>query len=233
MIWNALLCSLLLGGDFKAANQLYDAGKYADAAAAYEKIEPKTANVYFNLGNALFRQEKFGLAVLNYERARRLAPRDPDILANLKFARQRLSVEEPERFVNTAIASRTPAEWSRYELIAMWLTVFAVAGCVWLQRVRTGMMLGAIVAGLATLATAGVLIAQSRAVPSAIVVTGKADARFAPSADATIHFQLPEGAKVSVREDRGAWVYVERVDGQAGWVKADAIERIGIATAKL
>jgi len=40
--------------DFKAANQLYNAGKFAEAAAAYEKIEPKTAYVYYNLGNAFF-----------------------------------------------------------------------------------------------------------------------------------------------------------------------------------
>src|SRR5258706_9448576 len=98
MNWKALLVSLLiaapaLADEFKAANALYDAGKFAEAAAAYEKIESKTANVYFNLGNAMFRQEKFGLAVLNYERARQLAPRDPDILANLQFAQQRLGVD--------------------------------------------------------------------------------------------------------------------------------------------
>ena len=66
----------------------------------------------------------------------------------------------------------------------------------------------------------------------AIAVAGKTDARFAPSADATVHFTLPEGAKVFIREDRGAWALVERADGQDGWVKADAIERVGIATAK-
>ena len=80
--------------DFKAANKLYDAGKFAEAAAAYEKLEPKTAHVFYNLGNAWFRDGKLGLAILNYERARRLAPRDPDILANLKFAEQRLGVDE-------------------------------------------------------------------------------------------------------------------------------------------
>src|SRR5260221_1730054 len=72
--------------DLKAANQLYDAGKFAEAAAAYEKIEPKTAHVYYNLGNAWFRQNKLGLSVLNYAQAHRLAPRDPVILANIKFA---------------------------------------------------------------------------------------------------------------------------------------------------
>src|ERR1039457_2615800 len=80
--------------DFKAANQLYDAGKFAEAAAAYEKIEPKTAHVYYNLGNAWFRQDKLGLAILTYAQAHRLAPRDPDMLANLRFAQQRLGVDD-------------------------------------------------------------------------------------------------------------------------------------------
>src|SRR5438093_1031116 len=178
MIWNVLICSLALT-DFKAANALYDAGKFAEAAAAYERVEPKTASVYFNLGNAFFRQGKVGLAVLNYERARQLTPRDPDILANLKFAEQRLRVDELNtpstpyrRFLRSAVASRTPDEWSRYELVTMWVTILALAGIVWLPRARTGMILVAVAAGTATLATAGALIAQERAAPAAVVFAG-------------------------------------------------------------
>src|SRR5216684_895 len=113
--------------EFKAANQLYDAGNFSEAVAAYEKLEPKTAPVYFNLGNAYFRQDKLGQAILNYERARRLAPRDPDILANLKFAERRLGVDEANmspramhRFLHSAVASRTINEWSAYELAGLW-----------------------------------------------------------------------------------------------------------------
>jgi SH3-like domain-containing protein len=108
----------------------------------------------------------------------------------------------------------------------LWLTVLAAAGAIWLPRWRTGFVLVAIGTGVVTAATAAALITQERAAPAAIVVAGKTDARFAPTADATVHFQLPEGAKVSIREDRGAWAYIERADGQQGWVKADAIERV-------
>jgi tetratricopeptide (TPR) repeat protein len=230
MIWNALLCSLLLA-EFQAANQLYDAGHYAEAAAAYEKIEPKTAHVYFNLGNALFRQEKFGLAVLNYERARRLAPRDPDVLANLKFARQRLGVDEPGHFLRSAVESRTVAEWCRYELGALWLTVLAVAGSLWLPRLRTGLLLVAVAGGLATGVTTSALTQKLRAPPAAIALT-RTEARFAPTTDATVHFQLPEGTKVAIRENRGVWTFIERADGQQGWVKSEAIERVGTGAAR-
>jgi tetratricopeptide (TPR) repeat protein len=232
MIWNVLICSLALT-DFKAANALYDAGKFSEAAAAYEKIEPKTAAVYFNLGNAQFREGKFGLALLNYERARRLDPRDPDILANLKFAEQRLAITELnappstlQRVMRSVVMSRTPSEWSRSEWVALWLTILAVAGAIWLPRWRTGFILVAIATGIVAAATGVALTVQERAAPVAIVIAGQADARFAPTTDATVHFQLPEGAKVCIREDRGAWAYVERADGQQGWVKADEIEPI-------
>jgi len=141
--------------DFRAANQLYNAEKFTEAASSYEKIEPKTAHVYYNLGNAWFRLNRLGPAVLNYERARKLAPRDPDILANLKFAQQRLGVDEVntvpravERFLRAAIASRTSSEWSVYELAALWLSVLAIGAWIYLPRMRTGLLVIA-VAGLA------------------------------------------------------------------------------------
>ena len=67
--------------------------------------------------------------------------------------------------------------------------------------------------------------------PAAVILATKAEARFAPLADATVHFQLGEGTKVSILEDRGQWVLVERNDEQQGWVKAGAVERVVTARA--
>src|SRR5579863_4317233 len=132
------------GDDFKSANQLYDAGKYGESAALYEKIEPKTAYVYYNLGNAHFREGKLGLAILDYERARRLAPRDPDIVANLRFAEQRLGVDDVnapprawQRYLHSVIRSRTPTEWGMYELVALWFTALAIGTGTYFPRFRS------------------------------------------------------------------------------------------------
>lgn len=221
---------------FRSANESYDAGKFAEAAAAYEKIEPKTAYVYYNLGNAWFRQDKLGLTVLNYERARKLAPRDPDILANLKFAQQRLGVDEVntppravQRFLRSVIGSRTSTEWSAYELAALWLSVLAMGAWIYLPRMRTGLLVIAVagVAGFAASAFAlSYQLINDHAAPTAIVMVTATEARFAPMPDSTIHFRLVEGTEVAVREDRGQWLFVERADGQQGWVKSEIVERI-------
>src|SRR6266699_3597580 len=79
---------------FDQANSLYEEGKFTEAAAAYEKMLQQgraSPALYFNLGNAFFKAGQVGRAVLNYRLAERLAPRDPDIRANLKFARSRVA----------------------------------------------------------------------------------------------------------------------------------------------
>ena len=239
MNWKTCIVSVcfatgvLAGDDFKSANALYDAGKFADAAAVYEKIEPKTAAVFFNLGNAHFRQEELGRAVLDFERARQLAPGDPDILANLRFAEERLSVADLNvpakpvtRFWESMTGSRTIRQWSIWVVAGVWATVLLVAGAIWWPRWRTGMVIVAIVAGLGLALAMVALTSRVVSAPTAIVLARRAEARFAPLPDATVHFQLGEGTKVFIREDRGQWWSVERLDGQQGWIKADVVERV-------
>jgi len=237
-IWFLGLSAALAGpsGDFKSANQLYDAGKYAEAAAAYEKIEPKTANIYYNIGNAHYRLGQPGEAILNYRRAQLLSPRDPDILANLRFTEQRAGVNEVnapskvwQRVLQTAVFSRTLNEWAGYELASIWLTVMAIAAACWFRKGRTVFVVAAVACLAALALTAGVLvyrIAPARSAATAVVIVKHTDARFAPLADATVHFPLEEGTTVAINEDRGQWLFVERADGQQGWVNADTLGRI-------
>jgi tetratricopeptide (TPR) repeat protein len=221
---------------FKAANQLYDTGQIEQAIAAYEKIEPKSAHLYFNLGNAWFRQNQFGRAILNYERARQLSPRDPDILANLKFAQQRAGVEETntqpvawKQVLQEFAQSRTLNQWTTYQLASLWLTILSVAIWIWFPKSRSVSLTVAICTGTIFFLTAGFLgyrVHTERSQPAAVVIVPKTEARFAPLQDATVHIQLTEGTLVRIREDRDQWLHVERADGQQGWVKADSIARI-------
>src|SRR4029077_14462070 len=61
----------------------------------------------YNLGNSYARAGKPGMAVLNYERARLLAPDDADVEANLQFVRSsaHLPAESRTRFERFATAA--------------------------------------------------------------------------------------------------------------------------------
>ena len=225
-------------GEFQSANQLYDAGQFEQAIAQYESVSPKTAHVYFNLGNAHFRSGQMGRAILNYERAHRLAPRDPDIQANLKFARQRLNATSTpnalpvmHRFLSSVSYSQTLTVWSWFEVLTIWLLVITLALWFWLKRNRALLMVASLTFAFlwATCAVAlAYRVSQHRHAPDAIVVAQSVDARFAPLPEATKHFTLREGDRATVREDRGAWLLIERADGQQGWVAKDSIEPVAV-----
>jgi tetratricopeptide (TPR) repeat protein len=71
---------------FEAANTKYQAGDFKAAAALYEEIiknSQGTGAVYFNLGNTYFRLGQKGKAVIAYERAFKVIPRDKDLLWNM------------------------------------------------------------------------------------------------------------------------------------------------------
>lgn len=72
------------------ANQLYENGRFAEAAQTYEQVAAQgvtDAALFYNLGNAYYKLGDSGRAILNYERAALLAPRDADVYANLAMAR--------------------------------------------------------------------------------------------------------------------------------------------------
>lgn len=223
---------------FAAANALYDDGRFAAAAAAYEALQPKTAAIYFNLGNAYLRAGQGGRAVLNYERARRLSPRDPDVRANLKFAEEKLGVAEinrPTRPVArwfwSVVEGRTLEEWSFLVIAGVWVTAGCVGVAIVKPRWRGGVLTVAGVAALGLALTVAALLqlaARERGAPTAVVVVPRAEARFAPLPEATVHFVLEEGTKVGIREDRGLWAQVERADGQSGWVRAEVLEPVAV-----
>jgi tetratricopeptide (TPR) repeat protein len=92
-----LVCLLWFGivpamaTDLTAANRHFANGDFSQAAANYEKLLAEhgpDATIYYNLGNSYQQLKQYGPAILAYERAKLLTPRDPDLLANLSRARK-------------------------------------------------------------------------------------------------------------------------------------------------
>jgi hypothetical protein len=78
---------------FARANAAYETGDYPSAIGEYTRLAETgvaAPELFYNLGNAYYKEGDLGRAVLWYERARRLAPRDPDLRENLALARSLL-----------------------------------------------------------------------------------------------------------------------------------------------
>ena len=74
----------------KEAEVAYTKEDYGKAIELYEgllKTHGESAEIYYNLGNAYYKENKIAPAILNYERALLLDPGDGDIRFNLQLAR--------------------------------------------------------------------------------------------------------------------------------------------------
>ena len=81
---------------FYKGNTLYEQGSYADAISEYSKLlgqDIESGHLFYNMGNAYFKKGELGQAILHYEKAKRLIPRDSDLKLNYKFALSQINAD--------------------------------------------------------------------------------------------------------------------------------------------
>lgn len=212
---------------FLAAGRAYEAGRMREAARLYEDLVRAghtSAEVFFNLGNAEARDGRLGAAVLNYRKAWRLAPRDPDIDANLRLVLQAGGASEADLSGGEIIFTRlSEREWAVTAVAAWWAACLFVclAGLVRGRR-RLMFCLAALPAAVAVAAVLGLgTWRQFELRPELVVLSDTLNALRSPEPAAAPQFSLPEGSLVRERERRGAWVRVSY--GQlSGWIRREA-----------
>lgn len=237
-----MLC-LFLGANamcataFDAANQQFKAGDFTGAAAAYEKIladEGPRAAVYYNLGNSYQSLRQYGPAILAYERARLITPRDPDLLANLALARKAATAfEESGRNprVEAILNYLSRNEWS-------WLVaggalflggVAVVCGAVRLpQRARLGAKIASGVAGLAIAVGVTALYLRRDEASRGIVLAENATVRLSPFEQAESLGTPGPGRTVHLGAETGGFRYAEVAGTNLkGWLAAKDVAAIG------
>jgi tetratricopeptide (TPR) repeat protein len=211
----------------------YNRNDFAAARDAYETLAQEgwgDAALYADLGNAYSRLGAAGRARLWYERALALEPRNEDARYNRDLLLERLGLKEDS---SPPLAPWTEdLSWTFALLNALF---FAALGWRFLKGPNEVAWWAACGTGLALLA-AGTLagIARSQAGEAWSVVTSpRAEARTAPSEEASVGFILPEGQKLALLGSSGDWREVGlTAQGLKGWVKTGDIEPVTLPPAR-
>ena len=226
-----------LEASYRSADALYQEGQYQQAAEKYEQIASSIQNgtVYYNLGNAYFRLGNRGKAILNYERAQRLMPRDKDTNFNLKVAKARnvdsFDLVKPLSGFSLLYGALHPNEIVWAGLIPYWIASISLIAIQFTQNrpfqraLRYVFLIGGIT-WLVSLLVLGLKIQESN-LPYAIVVASEVTVLSEPDLGSeTITLPLHEGTKVQLQEERNDWVKIYLPDDNSGWLTADAVEKI-------
>lgn len=223
------------------ANDAYAMGEYGNAAEIYRLIEKEgyvSAGLFYNMGNAYYKQGNKGKAILYYEKALKLDPSNMDIKTNLEIARlntlDKIDVL-PEFILTTWIKDirnmMSSNKWGYSAIIFLAITALLLIGYNFAPS--TGQRKFSFILACVTLLLAlfSVLFAvnlrkNAGSENYAVVMSPVGNVKSAPNATGNNLFILHEGAKIEVLEKVGGWNRIELSDGRQGWMQASDMEII-------
>jgi tetratricopeptide (TPR) repeat protein len=220
--------SLVLEG-----NRHYMSREYDRAVDCYTRVINmgySASSLYFNLGNAFFKQNNFPKAILYYEKARILDPMDEDILQNLAIANSRIvdKIENiPEFFLKRWFKGMSvflsPDQWALASLVIFTLSLAAFF--IYLFTNSYGLKKFGFIAGvvLVALSFTGILFMHNRKQlilhgNGAIIMAPVVNVKSSPDEQGTSVFVLHEGTRVVLLDSVQQWKEVKIPDGNKGWI---------------
>ena len=218
------------------ANEAYRSGNYEKAYSQYEEAL-KVVNapeLYYDMGNAAFKMGKLGLAVLNFERAKKFDPRDPDILANLSYVTNLIEyrvedkrswyVQQLDRWLAyVRLKERFLAVSVVYFLLMVgWVTLLLLRKQFSFTQSNIFLLL---FLGMLAFATAFKFYGEQIR-RTAVVTEAKVSVRFGPSKNDKLAFSLMEGIEADIVDQTGNWYRIMLQNGESGWAPQEGFSII-------
>jgi hypothetical protein len=233
--------SAAVNDSVSAANQLYNTAKYQEAIRKYQYVISQgfeSSDLYFNLGNAFYKLGNATYAILNYERAKKLAPNDDDVTYNLELARTLIVdnvVSLPDggflRWSKQLVSSKSINFWGIFSLVTFFsflflFGLFLLSRTFRIKRLAFWFSVAAISISAITFTFGTTMKSKLVNHKSAVITDRSVKVKASPSETGTELFIVHEGVTVQLTDKLGDWVNISLPDGNKGWVKEESMIRI-------
>ena len=225
------LILLLAFGSAQAANErfatataAYHNGHYELAIDNYELLtrDGLSSTLLYNLANSYAQNGQTGMAILNYERAARLAPGDSDIQGNLELLRKEKTLFQEEQTLSQRLIRLLALD---YWTILATLGFMLFATCLLFPvtpRIKTNTRRFVAAASLLLLIVSGVGVAgQYHHYHDAVVVVADARLRISPFESAAASGSIQEGRLLTPVKTHNNYTLVNDETGRSGWLAND------------
>jgi tetratricopeptide (TPR) repeat protein len=209
------------------------AAAYREAAGKFEALVAgglHNGKLYYNLGNTYLQLGEVGRAIINYRRAERLLGHDPQLVANLNYARSLTNGVAPAgstQVLRTVFFWHYETSWRTRYVVAIVAYVLFWAVLILRRLWRpagTGIAAGALAAlWLAAGASAAVEWRQRQTERPGVLIASEVVVRKGNGEAYEPQFEeaLDEGVEFILLEERPGWLKIELPDGHTGWIRAD------------
>jgi tetratricopeptide (TPR) repeat protein len=213
---------------------------YRKAILHFELIEGeggvRNGKLYYNIGNAYFRLDNLGWAILNYKRASLYMPNNENLEQNLEQARNRrldkIEKKQAEKVFKTLF-------FLHYDIpshirLTLFTAFFAAAWLLAALRLFSrsgGLRVGFVISVIASAVLLTSLVAEGMSasrrpegvITAEMVVVRKGDAEtYQPSFTEPLH----AGTEFRQVESRPGWRHIEIESGARGWIPSDSGELV-------
>ncbi|HID02539.1 MAG TPA: tetratricopeptide repeat protein [Desulfobacterales bacterium] len=234
-------CCLLFFGQNVCADEKAQEDRFQSAASAYSKGDYKKAieefellagnglsvPLLYNLGNSYAQDAQIGKAILNYERALRLAPGDSDIRGNLELVRKDQGLFQEEQTLGQRfIALLGLNQWIAMATIASVLFIGIMLFPLSPGRIRSSRYGLALCCLCVSITACSGAIGQYQQWHDGVVVASDARLRVSPFESAASIGTIQEGRLLRPGKIHKKYVLVVDEAGRSGWLAADAFEAI-------
>ncbi|MEQ8623717.1 MAG: tetratricopeptide repeat protein [Vicingaceae bacterium] len=224
---------------FKAANKLYEEGKYQNASEQYNQLIDKgyiSDDIHYNLANSYFKMNDIAPAILNYEKALKINPNNKDAANNLALANEKTvdKIEQvPElffyRWIDSILNIMSLNAWSKLSVVLFFLAFICFALYLFtttltLKKVGFYAFSIMLILGFTSWLMAAKQKHSLEAKNYAIVMNPTVNIVSSPSKGSSQLFVLHEGSKVKIKEETEDWFRVALPNGNEGWIDKVDVE---------
>lgn len=213
----------------------YNTGQYADSARCFEALEAEghhNGDLLYDQGNAWYRAGDIGRAVHAWRRAALFLPRDGDLAANLRAAREQVRDDLAPPDERAPLARTLLLPFDRMAAGEM-LLLGAIAWALLLLLVAirltrdfpgaSGLLLLCGVLSLGGLSGWAARTIQVSSRPLGVVLNEEVTLRSGRDVQSRDLLVLHAGAELRVVEESTGWLQVALSSGQRGWLPTGSV----------
>lgn len=205
---------------------------YQKSAMRFERIVNdggiENGKLYYNIGNAYFRMNDLGMAILNYRRAEMFTPGDANLQHNLQYARSRRldRIEEEQKtqvlktlfFWHYDLSPKT-----RFTLLSIVSALFWATAFARLFYKRPMLLKTLVFSAILAILVAGSLAVEHMSIGNTepgVIIAPAVTARKGNSDTYEPAFKEPlhAGTEFSLVGESGNWFHIKLMDSRKCWV---------------
>lgn len=220
------------------AEKLYSQKNYKEAITCYQTIIQEgfiSYKLYYNLGNAYYKNNELGNAIYYYELANKLKPNQEDVLNNLRIANSKTidKIESKENFFLSTIKSGlvnslSPNKWAWLSIVSLVVSLtllFLFFSTQHIALKRIGFFLGSLslIIFIGAMILGFVSLNDKEKTNFAVIINRESKIHEEPTKSSGSKFSLHQGTKVSVLETNTDWTNIKLENGNEGWIETENV----------